>query len=532
MDVALPGQIVTFDFRDSQAPAPSDQGIPRPLRVVQWNIERGYQLDAVIATLRDLDADILCLQELDIGNQRSGGGNHAEQIARRLRLNGAVAVEFQELRSPCRAPAQQGGGLHGNAIYSRYDMAFRAVGHAPAYDWPRDGMRLGEPRLGARVTLAAEIRVPRRPAVLAYSAHFECFAGIAGRAAQLCDLLQDSSACVPELPHQLVFGDFNTFAHSLARLSPRYAHGWHRFRNLGMSEAEWWVENVLAWSVDDGPVNLRLAAEPLPDHLRPSREVLRAARNPGWWDPFDPVRDITISNHCGWMSAKADWAFVRQFRVVRHWMANRDFTASDHRCLVLEVEHAHADTVAEHMLATKRVARELQVKRASRLWTWCSLAAAAALSWAAFTVARRSSISRITGHRGRYGHEFFRFEIDNQGYLKYANNSNYRRDSIIHKSLRLSPTLVAEFKRIVDDSEIMAEDSTLWPRRDENGRLQLDISLNGKSISFETAKISSLADTVDTQDPEGLRVLYYLIQDFKCLILSIISLHFKIKPIA
>ncbi|KAJ2381936.1 hypothetical protein H4S02_005982 [Coemansia sp. RSA 2611] len=137
-----------------------------------------------------------------------------------------------------------------------------------------------------------------------------------------------------------------------------------------------------------------------------------------------------------------------------------------------------------------------------------------------------------TGHRGRYGHEFFRFEIDNQGYLKYANNSNYRRDSIIHKSLRLSPTLVAEFKRIVDDSEIMAEDSTLWPRRDENGRLQLDISLNGKSISFETAKISSLADTVDTQDPEGLRVLYYLIQDFKCLILSIISLHFKIKPIA
>ncbi|KAJ2302045.1 hypothetical protein IWW55_003604, partial [Coemansia sp. RSA 2706] len=52
------------------------------------------------------------------------------------------------------------------------------------------------------------------------------------------------------------------------------------------------------------------------------------------------------------------------------------------------------------------------------------------------------------------------------------------------------------------------------------------------SISFETAKISSLADTVDTQDPEGLRVLYYLIQDFKCLILSIISLHFKIKPIA
>ncbi|KAJ2212553.1 hypothetical protein IW143_003897 [Coemansia sp. RSA 520] len=148
---------------------------------------------------------------------------------------------------------------------------------------------------------------------------------------------------------------------------------------------------------------------------------------------------------------------------------------------------------------------------------------------------KRASLAKNkknTGHKGRYGHEFFRFEIDKYGTLKYANNSNYRRDSIIQKTLQLSPTLINEIQRIIEDSEIMHEDSSKWPHQDENGRLQLEIEMNGQSINIETAKISSLADTLSTEDPEGLRVLYYLIQDFKCLILSIISLHFKIKPIA
>ncbi len=39
----------------------------------QWNIERGYKLDAVIAELRAIDADVIALQEIDIGCDRSGG---------------------------------------------------------------------------------------------------------------------------------------------------------------------------------------------------------------------------------------------------------------------------------------------------------------------------------------------------------------------------------------------------------------------------------------------------------------------------
>lgn len=79
-------------------------------------------------------------------------------------------------------------------------------------------------------------------------------------------------------------------------------------------------------------------------------------------------------------------------------------------------------------------------------------------------------------------------------------------------------------------------------------------------ISFETAKIGSLVDIQDSEDPEGLRVMYYLVQDLKvssrsfesererlkanhigvmlplssrpqCFVQSLLSLNFRLKPI-
>ncbi len=39
---------------------------------VQWNIERGYQLPGIIEELKHIDADIISLQEVDVGCERSG----------------------------------------------------------------------------------------------------------------------------------------------------------------------------------------------------------------------------------------------------------------------------------------------------------------------------------------------------------------------------------------------------------------------------------------------------------------------------
>lgn len=47
---------------------------------------------------------------------------------------------------------------------------------------------------------------------------------------------------------------------------------------------------------------------------------------------------------------------------------------------------------------------------------------------------------------------------------------------------------------------------------------------------LQTAKIGSLVDVTESADPEGLRVFYYLVQDLKALVFSLIALHFKVGP--
>jgi protein mago nashi len=103
--------------------------------------------------------------------------------------------------------------------------------------------------------------------------------------------------------------------------------------------------------------------------------------------------------------------------------------------------------------------------------------------------------------------------------------------------------MVKELKRIIRESEIMKyvcgpfdrfmliskrEDDRRWPERNKDGRQELEIRLGSEHISFETAKIGSLVDVQESNDPEGLRVFYYLVQDLKALVFSLINLHFKV----
>ncbi|XMA11402.1 hypothetical protein WAI453_004193 [Rhynchosporium graminicola] len=162
-------------------------------------------------------------------------------------------------------------------------------------------------------------------------------------------------------------------------------------------------------------------------------------------------------------------------------------------------------------------------------------------------------IRYYSGHQGRHGHEFLEFDFRVLGdgrsaSARYANNSNYRNDSLIRKEMCVSSLMVDEIKRIIKTSEIMKEDDSKWPQKNKDGRQELEIRLGSEHISFEaswpfcyqfglligvfqTAKIGSLVDVTESQDPEGLRVFYYLVQDLKALVFSLIALHFKIKPI-
>lgn len=59
------------------------------------------------------------------------------------------------------------------------------------------------------------------------------------------------------------------------------------------------------------------------------------------------------------------------------------------------------------------------------------------------------------GHKGKFGHEFLEFEFRPDGKLRYANNSNYKNDTMIRKEVYVSQAVINELRRIVEDSEIM-----------------------------------------------------------------------------
>ncbi|KAL0095168.1 Mago nashi protein [Phycomyces blakesleeanus] len=136
-----------------------------------------------------------------------------------------------------------------------------------------------------------------------------------------------------------------------------------------------------------------------------------------------------------------------------------------------------------------------------------------------------------SGHKGRYGHEFLEFELRSDGLCRYANNSNYRNDELIKKEVYISPAVLDELKRIISESKVMETDDSQWPTRNVVGSQELEVRLGNEHISFETSKLGSLAEVQDSKDPDGLRIFYYIVQDLKAFVFSLISLNFKIKPI-
>ena len=138
------------------------------------------------------------------------------------------------------------------------------------------------------------------------------------------------------------------------------------------------------------------------------------------------------------------------------------------------------------------------------------------------------------GHKGRFGHEFMEFELYPSGKLQYANNSNYKHDSLIRKEVFVSPAVVEEVKRIILESNITKADDSKWKEpneEDEEGHQELECKIGSHHIAFTACEIGSLVDIEQSSDPEGLKVFYYLTQDLKALVLTLISCHFKARPI-
>lgn len=91
--------------------------------------------------------------------------------------------------------------------------------------------------------------------------------------------------------------------------------------------------------------------------------------------------------------------------------------------------------------------------------------------------------------------------------------------------------ILEELKRIVQQSGILKKSDSNWPEPDNIGKQELEIVVGNQHISFLTCKFGSLLDVKNSKDPSGLEVFYYLMQDIKCMVFSIINMHYRLKPV-
>jgi len=182
---------------------------PGSLRIVDWNIDRGLQLQAIIDFLASTNADILILQEVDLNARRTHRLNIAEEIARKLQMDYVFGREFEELVQGSKAsPA-----YHGQAILAKWPISnprlirFSRQSHFWQPRWYLPRIEPFQERLGGRIALVADINVAGSKLVI-YDLHLESRANDELRFSQAQEVLSDAARQDPRCP-LVIAGDFN-----------------------------------------------------------------------------------------------------------------------------------------------------------------------------------------------------------------------------------------------------------------------------------------------------------------------------------
>jgi endonuclease/exonuclease/phosphatase family metal-dependent hydrolase len=302
---------------------PSVDGIGPVLRVASWNIERGLNFDLVKLALSDpagfkeaavqhgavdgnnqeniarqlqtlRDADIVLLNEVDLGMKRTDYRDVARDLAHALGMNYVFGVEFVEvdrlddlgleevqLEDPALAQQMQKDltadptrylGLHGSAILSRYPIQNARIVRLPiCHDWYKTekteiskletGKRLAanaiflerierEVRRGGRMAVLADVKIPdlRGGVATVVNVHLENKCKPECRTTQMDALLSQ----IKDVDHPVIIaGDLNTTGSDGTPTSIR-REIMERVKNY-----EFWVTQALKWGT---PASLPLAA--------------------------------------------------------------------------------------------------------------------------------------------------------------------------------------------------------------------------------------------------------------------------------
>jgi endonuclease/exonuclease/phosphatase family metal-dependent hydrolase len=128
------------------------------LRFTHWNIERGRNFEAIVKTFNTHPtlraADIITLNEVDLGMNRTNNRNVAFELGTYLKMHSVFVAEYLELTKGVNdekeLPGENKQALHGNAILSRYPISRIAVVRLPCCF---DTFGFSEKRYGERVGL-------------------------------------------------------------------------------------------------------------------------------------------------------------------------------------------------------------------------------------------------------------------------------------------------------------------------------------------------------------------------------------------
>ncbi|MEV5935732.1 endonuclease/exonuclease/phosphatase family protein [Streptomyces sp. NPDC052079] len=255
------------DAPDSRAPAV-------PLRVATYNIHAGagqdqvFDLDRTAAALRDLHADVIGLQEVDVHwGARSAFVDEARALAEKLRMRVFFAPIYD------LEPAGEDGERRqfGVAVLSRHPVL-----HADNHEITRLSTQTPDP-VPAPAPGFAEVVVNVRGArVHVYSTHLDYRADPSIRAAQVADMLDVLAA---DRGPRILVGDFNAEA-----TAPELAPLWRTLRDAapgggGTFPAADPVKRIdlVTVSPDVGVAGARTVATEASDH-RPVVADLRVHR--------------------------------------------------------------------------------------------------------------------------------------------------------------------------------------------------------------------------------------------------------------
>lgn len=251
------GRVSARDFRPRRGVV---RAAREGVRVLTWNVERGYRLNGVIASLRNEGADLCLLSEVDVGCGRSQMVDVGAEIAHALGMCLVFATEKIRVnhdRGPGSldwthqsdevADADAFDGVEGVAVLSCFDVVDFDVILLP------DASRKNDPRK-QRLALRVGCRAfDDSTTVDVVSLHLDAFAGRSSRVKQFQPVLEDWVNRKGLGRPAVIGGDFNTHNHGVTCLHPGLTGDdfWLRrlwrgegFQAWNQTEAEWWQQAV------------------------------------------------------------------------------------------------------------------------------------------------------------------------------------------------------------------------------------------------------------------------------------------------